>query len=198
MDPLAASQPNPPSRTRRRVTSCIALALSPILGGAIGLLLAFLFLSGWFVPWQTVSPPPEKPARILAFRGESLWVQTASGAIYQNLSSRSCQGGCWQPVAALPETLPNDPQTLIVKPQSCKPVPPLLGAREVVSECQTAQWWDLNAAYALRAGGSLSTWHYTSGGEYEPLGYPLFAGAGAILFFLIALVVAIVNGLKKA
>ncbi len=165
------SQPSP-SRTRRRAISCVVLVLAPILGGAIGYLFAFLFFSGWFVAWQKIAPPPEPAAQILAINSENVWVQGASSAIYMNLSSTACKEDCWDRVDALPDPSQRgmDNQILAVKSQSCKPVPPFIGAGQVISECQTAQWWDLNSAYSLRADGSLYGWHYTSGGEYEPLG----------------------------
>ncbi|HEY3345527.1 MAG TPA: hypothetical protein VGJ97_11405 [Anaerolineaceae bacterium] len=184
-------------RTRRRTISCVVLAVAPILGGALGYFLAFLFFSGWFAAWQTVASPPEKAVRILTIHDEGLWVQTASGAVYQNLNSRTCQKDCWQRVDAPPAVFTEDDSTLSVLPQSCKPVPPSLGAREVVSQCLKAYWWDTNIAYALRADGSLSNWFYTSGGEYEPLGIVMFIAIGAVAFFAVALIVALVTWSKK-
>jgi hypothetical protein len=195
-DSLPLAHPSP-TRTRRRTISCVVLAIAPILGGALGYLIAFLFFSGWFAGWQAVSPPPEKAVHILTIHDEGLWVQGESGVVYQNLASRTCQSECWQRVDAPPTVFTEDQSTLSVLPQACKPVPPNLGAREVTSQCLKAYWWDTNVAYSLRADGGLSSWFYTSGGEYEPLGFVLFIAVGAIAFFAVALVVALVNGLKK-
>src|SRR5512135_2070351 len=75
------------------------LLLAIIGGGALGLALAYLALSGWFVAWRTISKPPELASRILALSGPSVWVQTSTGVIYLNASSNACQRECWTVVA---------------------------------------------------------------------------------------------------
>src|SRR5512143_507839 len=77
----------------------VILLLATISGGALGLALAYLGLSGWFVAWRPIDKPPELASRILALRGPSVWVQTSTGVIYFNASSNECQRECWTVVA---------------------------------------------------------------------------------------------------
>jgi hypothetical protein len=179
------------------MNSCGILFLAPILGAIAGYLFAFLLFSGWFIAWQAVSPPPEKAAQILALHAGQVWVQTTSGSIYLQDGSQACSQNCWERVDAQPPTFPVETGIPSIQPQACKPVPPLLGARQVIGECQRDTWTDCNVAYALRMDGSLAAWHFTSGGEYELLGNFMTVVIGAVAFFIVGLIFVLANRSKN-
>lgn len=172
----------------------LVLFLAPVVGGAIGLLLAFVLQSGWLRPWWPVALPPEPPAAIRAVSDQGLWVVSPSGRLYFNSAPDTCLADCWAEVEGVVEPPPNK-EVRRVLPHTCVTPPPLLGAVETVGQCQVGVWVDYNIAYARRSNGSLLGWQYWSGGEYGPLVYLLFPLIGAVVFFVLALLLILVLAL---
>ncbi len=170
------------------------LLLAIISGGALGLALAFLSLSGWFVAWRPIGKPPELASRILALSGPSVWVQTSTGVIYFNASSNECQRECWTVVA---EVTSDHNQPVGVKqilPTSCVSPPPFFGALDQKGDCWRGVWQDYNTVYALRSNGSMWVWSFKSGGEWGFVTLVFATCIGAAALFALTLVVILFPG----
>ncbi len=173
------------------------LLLATISGGALGLVIAYLGLSGWFVAWKPIDQPPEPAMRILALSGPSVWVQTSTGVIYFNASSNECQRECWTVVAEVSSD--NTPPASIDKilPSSCASPPPFFGAIDQKGDCWRGVWQDYNTVYALRRDGSMWVWSFVSGGEWGLFALVFATCTGATALFVLALVVILFSGVWK-
>jgi len=175
------------------------LTLFTFIGGLGGIVLAVLFLRGWFSPWRSVESPPTRAAKLMALDESNLWVSGVDGKIYFNPMTDTCAQTCW----ALVEKIERQPvpaeRSYLTK--SCLPPPPLMGVVEIISECKVGQWQDQNTDYALRTDGSIRVWRFTSGGEWGAVMIIMAAIVGASLSFAITLAImffiAIVNSANK-
>ena len=165
------------------------LLLATISGGALGLVLVYLSLAGWFVSWRPIVKPPEPASRILALSGPSVWVQSSTGVIYFNASSIECQRECWTIVEQVQSdhTQPMSIQEIL--PTSCATPPPLIGAIDQKGDCWRGVWQDYNTVYALKGDGSIWVWSFVSGGEWGLFALVFGACGGAAALFALVLVV---------
>ena len=163
------------------------LLLATVGGGALGLALAYLSLSGWFVAWRPIGKPPELASRILALSGPSVWVQTSTGVIYFNASSNECQRECWTVVAEVPSDHTQPAGINQILPTACASPPPFFGALDQKGDCWRGVWQDYNTVYALRRDGSMWVWSFVSGGEWGFITLVLATCTGAAMLFALAL-----------
>jgi hypothetical protein len=162
--------------------------LLAIVGGALGLLLAFASYSGWFVDWKKIVVPPEKAVKLLASSSTKVWVQTSSGNIYFNPSSEDCTNDCWGKVASVPAEIPLEPGVRERKTETCVTQPLFLGAVNRISECRYEVWSYEDYVFALQPDGKIFLWHHSSGVEFPPmLLFITYGGLGAGIFFVIGL-----------
>ncbi len=169
------------------------LLLAAISGGALGLALAYLGLSGFFVAWRPIAKPPELASRILALSGPSVWVQTSTGVIYFNASSFDCQRECWTVVAEVPSGYTQPAGVNQILPTTCASPPPFFGALDQKGDCWRGVWQDYNTAYALRRDGSMWLWRFVSGGEWGFITLVFATCTGAAILFVLALVVILIS-----
>ncbi len=174
------------------------LLLATISGGALGLVLVYLNLTGWFIAWKPIAKPPEPVSRILALSWSGVWVQTSTGVIYLNASSNDCQRECWTIVAQVQP----DPQPTSIKeilPETCVSPPPFIGAGAVdqKSDCWRGIWQDYSTVYALRSDGSIWVWSFTSGGEWGLFALLFGTCIGAAALFVLALVVILFSVMRN-
>lgn len=172
---------------RSREKSCLYLFLSPILGGGLGLLLAFFWHSGWFIEWKQIEKPPERATRIVAISGSKVWVKVSSGLIYFNSSSENCQNNCWIKMETAPIEVPLDPGVRTRITQTCVTPPPVLWVMDRADECQIETWSDINSIYVIRPNSNIVAWHHSSGGEYTLVVFFYYFLIGSIVIFVIAL-----------
>ncbi len=170
------------------------LLLATIAGGAVGLALAYLGLSGWFAAWRPIGKPPELASRILALSGPSVWVQTASGVIYFNASSYDCQRDCWTVVAEVSVDHTQPASINEILPAPCASPPPFFGALDQKGDCWRGVWQDYNTVYALRRDGRIWLWTFVSGGEWGFVTLVLATCLGAAAFFALTLGVILFSG----
>lgn len=171
------------------------LLLATIGGGALGLALAYLALTGWFAPWRPIGKPPELASRILALSGPSVWIQTSTGVIYSYASSNECQRECWTVVAQVPSdrTLPAGIKEIL--PTTCMTPPPFFGALDQKGDCWRGVWQDYNTVYSLRPDGSMWVWSFVSGGEWGLFALAFATCIGAAALFALTLVVFLFSGM---
>src|SRR5512143_785716 len=170
------------------------LLLATISGGALGLALAYLGLTGWFVAWRPIGKPPELASRILALSGPSVWVQTSTGMIYFNESSNECQRECWTVVAEVPSDHTQPAGIKEILPTTCVSPPPFFGALDQKGDCWRGVWQDYNTVYALRGDGSMWVWSFVSGGEWGLFALAFATCIGAAALFALTLVVILFSG----
>ncbi len=173
------------------------LLLATIGGGALGLVLAYLGLTGWFVTWRPIGKPPERASRILALRGTSVWVQTSTGVIYFNASWNECQRECWTVVAEVQADHTQPVGIEEILPTSCVSPPPFFGALDQKGDCWRGVWQDYSTVYALRSDGSIWVWGFTSGGEWGLFALLFGTCIGAAALFALALVVMVFSAVRK-
>jgi hypothetical protein len=170
------------------------LLLATIGGGGLGLALAYLGLTGWFVAWKPIGKPPELASRILDVSGSSVWVQTSTGVIYFNASSNKCQGECWTVVTEVPYEHTEPAGIHEILPTTCVSPPPFFGAIDQKGDCWRGVWQDYNTAYALGGDGSMWVWSFDSGGEWGLVTLVLGTCTGAAMLFAVALGVILFSG----
>ena len=175
----------------------VILVLATVSGGALGLALAYLGLSGYFVAWRPIGKPPELASRILALSGPSVWVQTSTGVIYFNASSNECQRECWTVVAEVPSDRTQPVGINQILPTPCVSPPPFFGALDQKGDCWRGVWQDYNTVYALRRDGSMWVWSFTSGGEWGFVTLVLATCTGAVALFALALGVMLFSAVWK-
>jgi hypothetical protein len=175
---------------------CLALAL--LIGGLLGFSLAYVIENGWLESWEPVAATPEPVARLRQVDRDEVWVEGASGALYHNAAAHECTANCWAPVEALPPPpAPDGDELREVLTATCVRPPPLFGAVERLAECQRETWLDYNTVVARRGNGELVMWQFVSGGEYGFLLFPLGVIFGAATFFVVALLVVIVDAVVR-
>jgi hypothetical protein len=166
---------------------CLYLFLAPFVSSTLGLLLALFVFSSLFAAWKAIENPPERPSRILAIRGEKIWVEAPGGRIYYNASSGDCQQDCWEKVDRASVDIPLDPYISERTTETCGLLPLITTGIDQARECQRNKWEAFSSMYSIRPDGSILAWHYTYGGEYY-IWDIFYAVAGAGALFLIALI----------
>ncbi len=176
----------------RRFRNCCMLAFSPIIGAMLAVLVFLFLTSGWLLGWKAIENPPERANKIVEIDGPMIWISSSTGAVYLNQASDTCSQDCWMQVA---EITPDHPTQgdLGWSPQTCESPPPILGAVQTKAECKVNYWTDENSIYALRFDGKIYAWHYSAGKEWVLVELLIVALVGAIIVFLVGLVIFLIN-----
>ena len=98
----------------------VFLAIGLFIGIFTGLAIAHIFVQGFFIPWHSLSKPPEKPVDIISINN-GLWVVTVSDSIYNinenqvfSYDQTKCTEDCWTKF----DTAPQD-QDNLYHPEEC-------------------------------------------------------------------------------
>ena len=180
-----------------RNINCCLLAFSPVLGAVLGILVLLFLTSGWLAGWRQIENPPEKAKQIVQIDGPMVWIATSTDSIYLNAASDTCSKDCWVRVAEITSDHPSQGD-LGWLPQTCGSPPPAIGVIQTMAECKRNTWTDNSSIYGLRFDGKIFAWHHTSYGEWIVV--ELFSAAlvGAIVVFLIGLVVYFIRRSRKS
>jgi hypothetical protein len=169
------------------------LIIAPIIGAALGYLLVIALDNGWFKSrWQMIATPPGEGLQLVALSGDSLWVQSDTGAIYYNENASTCKSDCWREVPQVPALPVVGSNESTVTGEACAPPLPLSGVTERLSECRRTMWVDYNFTFALRKDGSIYLWQAEIYKEWAFVILVVGVCGGAILLFIPVLAVVLV------
>jgi hypothetical protein len=169
-----------------------ALIIAPIVGAILGFLLALAIQNGWFKSnWQMIEKPPVTVQVLTAIHKDSLWIEDASGTLYFNENSSTCESDCWVEVSELPVLPFLEANETKVKGEACAPALPLGRVVARLSECRIEQWVDKNFIFALRKDGNIYLWQANLYGEWTFV--LLFLGIcfGSVSLFVVTLAVVL-------
>ena len=174
-----------------------ALIIAPILGAVLGYLLVYVLDNAWLrSKWQMIEQPPVDVLRLVAISQDSLWVQSASGTIYYNENSSTCEDDCWLEVTEVPALPIVEPSEATVTSEACGSPPPLSRATDKISECWRTYWVDTNFTFALRNDGSIYLWQANLYKEWSVV--LLFGGVciGALALFIPTIIIVLFLALR--
>lgn len=174
-----------------------ALIIAPIIGAVLGYVLVYALNNGWFSSkWQMIAKPPGEVLHLVALNRDSLWVESATGAIYYNENSTTCKSNCWQEVAEVP-TLPIvEPEETAVAGKACAPSLPIGRVSDRISECRSTLWVDYDFTFALRKDGSIYLWQAVLYKEWTVVLLIMGVCVGAFALFLLALLTVLILRLR--
>jgi len=138
-------------------------------GGFILILLIIGIKYGWFSNWHTLENPPDRVVKIIAIKGDSIWVKVSSGKIYFNENSYQCQKDCWVITTETPseQFLQQDEYGFKRLGIHCSQPPPLFLVADSMAECRSEYMSVVDSIYVLRFDGSLVSWYFVYGEYYQ-------------------------------
>jgi hypothetical protein len=169
------------------VVSLLIVAITSVVGYAIGATLTYQITSGTFERWQSLGIPPQKASKILKADTMFVYVTTTQNKVYY--CQTSPQGDCW----VEPHDLDNDLQTRdsdcgsFTGFQTAKPPGKVIDSIEA-KFCFIEGVIQRN--YVILEDGSVWTW--THGGGMGDIGVGFVCvGVGSIVGFLVGVVLAV-------
>jgi hypothetical protein len=125
---------------------------SSIIGALLAVALTFANTTGVFITWVSLGKPPEPATKILAITN-GLWVQSASGVIYQYSRLNDCKEPCWVMDAnPVPDPAPVFPLS------ACGQVPAYIGAKDQKASCSPWGPSVYLSVYAIDNAGIVHSW----------------------------------------
>lgn len=154
-----------------------------ILGGVLGLLLAYLDNAGAFIAWQPLGKPPGGAIRFVAAATDDVVVETSDQMLY--LCSTYPEKQCWIPFERSQLGLIPD---IDGSPWSHGTPPPLSGVIATKEVYLPAGELVVYTIYAIRDDGSVFVWKQGRHGAAVILVYCFYTGftatLGALMGFL--------------
>ena len=145
-------------------------------------IITFGYFEGWFVRWESLGKPPERPTRLIAIT-DGLWVETALGHVYQ-YESLQCGDKCWTlSDYPKPDTRPNWPLCGWLPPS------PLFS---IDTKVLSGPWGPgcYLTVYAIRIDGNVFRWEHRvgEGGSFWAYYLTVFYLAPLCLFVALIIV----------
>jgi|GEM_PF-3861419 len=166
-----------------------------ILGG---LIVAHIYVQGFFISWKRIVDSPEKPQSIVAIN-EGVWIKTTAGSVYHYPSNTTtpftpmeCDKDCWQKHEDAPDNDDN-----IFNSIGCgRRVPSTNWLVQSVSVCQSFGPQSVALIYGFDKNGDIYYWAHPIG-DMDAFSYVAFPIQGIIYVILASIVYLFVDDAYK-